>query len=855
MIMRRRLRGTDIIGIARSWPGKSRGGVHPALWHMLDVGAVAGRLCDLRPLSGERRVDRALAMLVALHDIGKISASFRAMLQEGAGQRWHHWEHSGLILHEHDGLIAQAIGGEPHVRCQFYEAVAGHHGGPRKIEEPDRPAQQRREIGDAAIQDAASAIGIVASLFPDASLDGLDEASARILSWKLNGLTVQADWIGSNTDWFAPASPDRPLDAYWQAAQATARMAVDHAGLYRVRAAVAGESHVLDQSYAPHPMQVRALTEPLPDGPVLTVIEDATGAGKTEAALILAARMMAAGKANGLFFALPTMATANAMLTRLERAAPGLFDGVPTLGLSHGRARLSEAFAEIRGRDGSNPEDGPHCGRWLSDDRRRVLLADVGVGTIDQALLSVLPTRFNGLRLRALADRVLIVDEAHSYDPYMAAQLARLLRFQARLGGSAVLMTATLPARMKDEFVDAFRLGLSQGRRGFSRRNKPHRSTTAPAPYPALTVAAKVTAVDPALPTIREVAVTRLPTPAGAVDLIAAASTAGAACIWVRNAVDDAIAAVGALRDAGVAADLLHARFAICDRLRKEAALLDRFGKNGSGRAGRVLVATQVAEQSLDLDFDAMVSDLAPIGSMIQRAGRLWRHMDVRPAAARPVPGPCLHVLSPDPDVVPDARWPHQVLDKGAYVYPPPVMWRSARALFDAGAIRAPDGLRGLIEAVEGDDPLAVPDPLENTVFEYEGQQLIERQMAVNSLLDPDQPFAQERMHKVWDDERFPTRLGVPQVTLALAVQDENGLRPYAGTGRNGWEMSEVMLSAARFTALDGPDQTRLEIARAKQGWPEARARYTIVAPLGPDGRICEGLRYDPDVGAIWEHS
>ncbi|MCV6585764.1 MAG: CRISPR-associated helicase Cas3', partial [Marinibacterium sp.] len=456
-----------------------------------------------------------------------------------------------------------------------------------------------------------------------------------------------------------------------------------------------------------HPMQRAVLDCPLPDGPMLSIIEDATGAGKTEAALMLAARMMQAGKARGCFFALPTMATANAMLPRLEAAADVFFDTAPSLTLSHGRADLSARFRDIRGRPVSNPENGPHCGPWLSDGRRKSLLADLGVGTIDQVLLGVLPTRFNGLRLWAVADRVLIVDEAHSYDPYMQAQLERLLKMQARLGGSAIVLTATLPGPKKRAFETAFQSGVQRKPRR-ARRRAPAQIQRELAPYPALSTIATeraVTAVSPAPGTVRSVAVDRIGSVEDAVATIAGAACKGAACIWVRNAVDDAIAAVELLQHAGVEADLLHARFAMCDRLHHEDRLQDRFGKTGQGRAGKVLVATQVAEQSLDLDFDVMVSDVAPIGSLIQRAGRLWRHMAIRPAATRPVPGPRLTVLSPDPDSDVSDRWLHTVLDRGAYVYDPTVVWRSARAVFDAGQIEAPGGVRALIEAVEGDAP------------------------------------------------------------------------------------------------------------------------------------------------------
>ena len=852
----------QIARLVNDWPGKSFPKEHPALWHMLDVGAVACRLLDLRPICGSAE-DLVLAFFVTLHDLGKISSSFRALLRKGRPQNWRHWEHSAAILRSHDALLADILGGTESVRQVFYEAAAGHHGGPRERPTASYRKQQMQDIGKAALTDAAQAIRILADLFPILSLDGVDDETAIQLSWHLNGLVVQSDWIGSNPEWFPAADPEIPVPAYWLRAKELAKKAVSETG---IGAAVPVRTHLprfLPLGGRPRPMQTEVQSCALPDGPVLGVIEDSTGAGKTEAALILASRMMQANKADGLFFALPTMATANAMLPRLEAVAQDLFVGAPTLGLSHGRARLSSRFRKIKGDGSANPESGPHCTSWLADDRRRILLSDIGVGTIDQALFAVLPTRFNALRLRALSRKVLIVDEAHSYDPYMEAQLKRLLSFQARLGGSAIVLTATLPNRMKTGFVTSFQQGLAPPRpsRG-TRRSKPAEPPAEPSPYPALTISGlteELTAVNPATSTVRRVEVSRVPDTSQAEGLIVEASGRGAACIWIRNAVDDAIDAVELLREAKIDSDLLHARFAVCDRLEKERKLQDRFGKEGRGRSGRVLVATQVAEQSLDLDFDFMVSDLAPIGSLIQRAGRLWRHMDIRPAATRPVlhPVPILHVVSPDPSHVENNQWLKQVLCKGAYVYPTTVTWRSAKAVFDAGELRAPEGLRDLIEKVEGTDPLELPEALENDEFKYTGQHLVEKQLAENCLIKVNRPFDQEAMRKVWDDEQFPTRLGVPQVTLVLARTGGAGLEPYAGPMFDGqalselerWAMSEVQVSKMRLEKRTPPDQDDPEIQRVKQGWSEARAKYTLIAPLGPGGQICEGLRYDPKLG------
>jgi len=338
---------------------------------------------------------------------------------------------------------------------------------------------------------------------------------------------------------------------------------------------------------------------------------------------------------------------------------------------------------------------------------------------------------------------------------------------------------------------------------------------------------------------------------AASVALIERATAKGAACVWVRNSVDDAIAAVAALRTAGVEADLLHARFAMDDRLRKEAAVQARFGRAGVGRTGKVLVATQVVEASLDLDFDLMVSDLAPVGALIQRAGRLWRHMDQRPASTRAVAGPALHVLSPDPNAVEDAHWLHKVLEGGAWVYPQDQQWRTARAIFGAGEIVAPEGLRDLIGAVYGDTP--VPAPLQSAELERIGRNASERAQAQNNLADAMQPYGQHQMAKVFDDLSFPTRLGLPQVTLRLAKLQGGRLVPLAGEGRFGWALSEVQISKARYEKLGGVDQADEAIQAAKSVWPNWMQDKVVLVPVGMDGQICEGLRYENVFGLVFE--
>ncbi len=699
----------DSVRIIADWPGKSaddRGIAHPALYHMLDVAAVAERLMAAEPFPEPLR--QALVLLAALHDLGKISDSFRAMLTAGARQYRRNWEMTEVLLSHHDELLGGILGGHDPRRGNLYVSVAGQHGRPPELTAFD-DIRLTKAVGTRAIADAAEVIRIFAAFWPEASLQALNRETGLALNWWLPGFVAAADWIGSNTDWFPPCAADPSPADYLAQSRERAALAIP----------AASDAALFD--FDLRPMQQACAGIDLPDGPMLAVIEDETGAGKTEAALILAQRMMASGKGRGLFFALPTTATADAMFRRARQFVRRMFAGPPSLVLAHGRAGLSQDFRAVR-LGASQGLDEPICTDWLADNRRRALLATVGVGIVDQALLSVLPTRFATLRHYGLASKILIVDEVHEMGaPYMATELAQLLRAHHMAGGSAILLTATLPLGLRRKLLAAW---------GAEDDGDPA--------YPALTVAAGETRrdLDAAPGGKGPVDVRRLAGMDEAVTLLSDRAGQGAACLWVRNAVDDAIAGLDALRSAGVRADLLHARFALADRLRHEQGLLDVFGKTSTDRGGRVLVATQVVESSLDLDFDVMVSDLAPVAALIQRAGRLWRHMDLRPAEARPVPAPVLHVVAPDPAAVEDDQWLHRVLDRGAWVYPLDLQWRTAETLFRTGRIDAPQGLRALIEAVHGPDALPVPAALRRAEEERLGHGYAEANQARRNLID-----------------------------------------------------------------------------------------------------------------------
>ena len=220
--------------------------------------------------------------------------------------------------------------------------------------------------------------------------------------------------------------------------------------------------------------------EPLNSKPQLFILEDVTGAGKTEAALVLTHRLLSAGLADGLYVALPTMATANAMYQRLGEVYRRFYENsaLPSLILAHGARDLSDAFrksvmlseneaADLNYEDGHKEQDQElsataYCNAWLADNRKTALLAVVCVFTLYQALLAVLPARHQSLRLLGLGRKVLLVDEVHAYDSYMQRLLDALLEMHARQGGSVILLSATLPQTMREKLVAAFHRGIGE---------------------------------------------------------------------------------------------------------------------------------------------------------------------------------------------------------------------------------------------------------------------------------------------------------------------------------------------------------------------------------------------------------
>jgi CRISPR-associated endonuclease/helicase Cas3 len=859
---------------------------HPLAFHVLDVAACAEAWLRENPhwlarLAGRFEVNseglqNVVVALIALHDIGKCARGFQ-------GKRLDLWpdilgarpEVELSVRHDAAGLwLIDKVTGlstiaarmlpelSPSCRDLVVQATCCHHGEPIAATEIRNP---RRDIGRESQEVAGALAEAVLGLFDRAPSCPIADKHAPLFSFALSGLTVLSDWLGSNRTWFEYRSLTDAADlaAYWNGfARPSAETALRESGLLPARPARGrGIGDLFPAIREPTELQRFAAEVAFDDGPRLFVIEDMTGAGKTEAAALLAYRLIEAGKARGLYVALPTMATANAMFDRLETSYLGMFESAPkpSIVLVHGKRRLVEGFENLPGSlarndEGGSEEDDPSsttasafCADWIRRSAKQAFLAQVGAGTIDQALLAVLPARHQSLRLHGLTDKVLIVDEAHAYDSYMGEEIETLLRFHAALGGSAIVLSATLPAERRTKLVRAFRQGVEG----------PTWTASAMA-YPLVTSVSRDDASETPLALRkgleREVDVERIGSVEEMHAIALTAARAGAAVAVVRNTVDEAIASRNALAAEFCDVVLFHARFAMCDRSRIEEDVVGRFGKHGNGKRNCILVATQVVEQSLDLDFDVMLTDLAPVDLSIQRAGRLWRHERLpRPGGDRPI----LHVFSPEPPEDADARWLTGVQPGTCGVYrDAALLWRSARALFSAGKIvsKTSTGLRpiergevrALVEAVYGEGKLEIPAGLEAAENEAEGKKGAEKTWAQQNVLKLDEGYARTR---AWDsDTKVQTRIGQETITLRLAKVVEGRIVPWAGMDqdmRRAWALSEVSVRKALCERAINPQGLHQAIEVAQKGWTLSEREIPILVLEKADRATYKGSGID----------
>lgn len=645
----------------------------PLTHHLEHAAAMAGLLWDrfvphsLRALlasdlGADPASARALCCFYAgIHDIGKASVGF-ARMAEHRGMQFvlDRMRDEGLetapvsptdnVRHETVSQLAlrdwleESLGARRRAANSWACVVGGHHGkNPTDValrEAENRPqvmgdgpwAEVRRELLDGM----AELTGVRRELTRWVSQPLPVRAQAL-----LTAIIVVADWLASNQDnvpfhdTLAPA--DRAVVAFQAAGipapwhpEVPPRAAVT---LLRSRFPELGDVQ-------PRPIQTALLTAALGcDEAPLLIVEAPMGGGKTEAALLAAEALAARFGQGGVYLGLPTMATANPMFDRtLAWLSTALGSDTASVALAHGKAGLNDTYSGLlretwRGQvyDEEDAERGrPVVNSWLRG-RRRAGLADFVVGTIDQGLFAALKAKHVALRHLGLAGKVVVVDEVHAADTYMREYLKRALSWLGAYRTPVILMSATLPPSQRDEYVAAYAAGQGVREPG----------TTSPSDsYPRLTCYDGTLHDVPVStdPSQRHVRLERMADDPSAVrDLLRAKLADGGVAGVICNTVARAQQAHLILRqEFGADTILLHSRFIAPERAGRERDLVAQLSRDGRRPRRLVVVGTQVLEQSLDLDFDILVTDLAPVDLLLQRMGRLHRHdRPGRPAALR----------------------------------------------------------------------------------------------------------------------------------------------------------------------------------------------------------------------------
>lgn len=866
-------------GKARKPEDKTGPACHLLPYHCLDVAAVGHVLLERQPallkLLGEMtgidadRFREWCTFLLSIHDIGKHADSFQNLqpdmfcqLQKRSTNTVYRERHDALgylFCREAiaDALIKNNNPGvwkdtDPHDLWDLLEpwigAVTGHHGHPPQLDTFSSPLQTQfpAQVHGDIVAYTRNAINILLAdgiPFQSDNYELFNQIFPRI-SWLIAGLAVAADWIGSNKKWFPYHTDVMPLKEYWNnIALPQAKNAVAECGLDRADVAEFSGIRALFQHIST-PTSLQELSEEIEISakPQLFIIEEVTGGGKTEAAFTLAHRLMGKGLAQGLFMALPTMATANAMHARVQAMYRKLFSAksVPSLILAHSFSRMvldmearNQADHGYGKGENSASQD---CSAWLLDSRKKALLAHVGVGTIDQALLSILAVRHQSLRLFGLCRKVLITDEVHACDAYVHRLLCTLLQFHAAQGGSAILLSATLPRRTREQLLNAYTEGAQTNNVNVESSSYPLVTYLSDGKVREHPVSARISVS-------RRIEVSPMHTPEEVRNALKKSLDAGWCACWVRNTVYDALKTyhewVKLHGEDRVA--LFHARFALGDRLTIEQQVIDRFGPASTNekRKGRLLIATQVVEQSLDLDFDFMVSDLAPIDLIIQRAGRLQRH----PRGERIMP--VIGVFMPQPAADANKDWYKDHLPKAIKVYDHHgQLWLTAKWLAERRCFSMPDDARDMIESVYGESSQAmIPEALQAVEDHADGEDSADSSLGSLNSLNLNEGYKATMTH--WQDDAYaPTRLGKPTVMVRLGRLDGDRLMPwFSNNAGHDWELSQVSVCKSQV-AKENTNYLPEAVAAAKEQMPD-KGEYCVVVPVIEVGERWSGQAFD----------
>jgi len=576
---------------------KEDGRYHLLPYHCLDVVAVADiwlqrssvLLTQISQQTGQNKEQsKSFALFfIALHDLGKFDARFQNFIPELRIKL------QGNNLEVDDESYSHGSYGNYYFEEEFIEsenmkAVAGHHGfydESIRFMHPDADEELIEQDKQARQQ------------WIEFCLDwfNLDEIPQVESINMLAGLCSVSDWVGSSITNFTQSS-EIDLSQYYKSTLPRAEKALEETGM--LTSAQDSGFDYLFSNYTPRGIQCLLPILPIKTG--LTIVESDTGSGKTEFALAYASELLKKGLADGIVFGLPTQATANGLFDRIGDAANKLFPD-STVTLAHSKSKYLI----------------PDENGFLHQSSKRAFLGSMSVATVDQILMGVLGIKHQFVRSFGTRKSVLILDEIHSFDAYMYGLIEKVLKGQHEAFSSVILLSATLPIHLKKQLLDSYQGEILSDAYPLITQVDLHGKTSfyeVEQKPVEKHVQSKVWFNPKQLPNAEQCQ--------KLIDWAEAGAMIGVIC----NTVKDAQLIYSLLSDkTEISIDLFHARYTVTDRQRLENYVLNKYGKTAP-RNGGLLIATQVIEQSLDLDFDVLVSQIAPIEFLMQRMGRLWRH-------------------------------------------------------------------------------------------------------------------------------------------------------------------------------------------------------------------------------------
>lgn len=729
---------------------KDTAGVMRFLWqHWVSAGQkkIISRSLKGGDIDKESMAENLVCFLAAVHDLGKCTPVFQTQkgyqnsqdLDAALLERLERAGFTGLTeiaknyfdedarKRSHHTVVGEFLLRYFGVRQDIASIVGAHHGKPVDTEivvtnlrvYPAYCFQEEQGIckeiwlgmQKRIIEDALKENGFVNSR-GEADISLLPEVSmpAQVL---FSGLIIMADWIASNEEYFPlirlEEEVPRNIDGRLQAGMKKwcRQNPVD---LLEIIGEPCADAYYQKRfGFMPRDFQRKIFdTIANTDEPGIFILEAPMGGGKTEAALAAAEELMAKKKFDGLFFGLPTQATSNGIFPRINEWLENLADeygAMEKMKLMHGKAALNTIQEELLAGLHVDEEygSGVLTAQWFAG-KKTAILSDAVVGTVDHFLLTALKQKHLALRHLGFSKKIVIIDEVHAYDAYMEVFLSCAIEWMAAYGIPVVLLSATLPAEIRKTLILAYLRGQVHGigKKGKGEYAAVFQSES----YPLLTYTDKgkiyqekdfVKEKDWRI-TVHKLAEENL------AELLKSLLAHGGIAGIIVNTVRRAQNLFGQLSEIfGSDVHMLHAKFIDTDRMAKEKLLLECIGKGAERPQRAIIIGTQVLEQSLDIDFDVLITDLCPMDLLLQRTGRLHRHKISRPQG---LSKPALYVMGQSDTLE---------FDRGSSaVYGDYLLARTQRML-PASELFVPRDISPLVQRVYGEEKLSWEDGVQET--------------------------------------------------------------------------------------------------------------------------------------------